>query len=100
MERKNKIWIFIIILIVLLVHCIIGIVIKQNTIHIPVEQQHINNVDTIYNKIVLDSIEYRIIEKDSTIKKIKYEMKYEVNKVYTLDDSATVKLFYQLCTSE
>lgn len=97
MERKNKIWIFIIILIVLLVHCIIGVVIKQNSTRTPVEQQHI---DTTYNKVVLDSIEYRIIEKDSTIKKIKYEMKYEVNKVYTLDDSATVKLFYQLCTSE
>lgn len=62
-----------------------------------------NNVilpDTTYNKIILDSIEYNIIKKDSTIKKIKYQMKYEVNKVYTLDDSATVKLFYQLCTSE
>lgn len=62
-----------------------------------------NNVilpDTVYNKVILDSIEHRIIEKDSTIKKIKYQMKYEINKVYTLDDSATVKLFYQLCTSE
>lgn len=62
-----------------------------------------NNVilpDTMYNKVILDSVEYNIIKKDSTIKKIKYQMKYEVNKVYTLDDSATVKLFYQLCTSE
>lgn len=97
MKRKNKIWITIIILITLLVGCIIGVVIKQNTTRTPVEQQLI---DTTYNKVVLDSIEYRIIEKDSTIKKIKYEMKYEVNKIYTLDDSATVKLFYQLCTSE
>lgn len=97
MEKKSKLWITIIILITLLVGCIIGVVIKQNTIHIPTEQQLI---DTTYNKVVLDSIEIRIIEKDSAIKKIKYEMKYEVNKVYTLDDSATVKLFYQLCTSE
>lgn len=97
MERKTKIWIVIIILIALFAGCIIGVVIKQNTTRTPVEQQPI---DTTYNKIVLDSIEYHIIEKDSTIKKIKYQMKYEVNKVYTLDDSATVKLFYQLCTSE
>lgn len=97
MERKTKIWIIIITLIALLVGCIIGVVIKQNEIHTPVEHQLI---DTSYNKVILDSIEYRIIEKDSTIKKIKYQMKYEVNKVYTLDDSATVKLFYQLCTSE
>jgi hypothetical protein len=97
MERKTKIWIVIIILIALLAGCIIGVVIKQNEIRTPVEHQLI---DTSYNKVVLDSIEYHIIEKDSTIKKIKYQMKYEVNKVYTLDDSATVKLFYQLCTSE
>lgn len=97
MEKKSKLWTTIIILITLLVGCIIGVVIKQNTTRTPVEQQLI---DTTYNKVVLDSIEYRIIEKDSTIKKIKYEMKYEVNKIYTLDDSATVKLFYQLCTSE
>lgn len=97
MERKTKIWIVIIILIALLAGCIIGVVIKQNEIRTPAEHQLI---DTLYNKVVLDSIEYHIIEKDSTIKKIKYQMKYEVNKVYTLDDSATVKLFYQLCTSE
>lgn len=97
MEKKSKLWITIIILIALLVGCIIGVVIKYNAIRTPVEQQLI---DTTYNKVVLDSIEFRIIEKDSTIKKIKYQMKYEVNKVYTLDDSATVKLFYQLCTSE
>lgn len=97
MERKTKIWIFIIILIALLVGCIIGVVIKQNEIRTPAKYQLI---DTSYNKVILDSIEYRIIEKDSTIKKIKYQMKYEINKVYTLDDSATVKLFYQLCTSE
>jgi hypothetical protein len=97
MERKTKIWIIIITLIALLVGCIIGVVIKQNKIHTPAKYQPI---DTSYNKVVLDSIEYRIIEKDSTIKKIKYQMKYEVNKVYTLDDSATVKLFYRLCTSE
>lgn len=97
MEKKNKIWITIIILIALVVGCIIGVVIKQNAVRTPAEYQLI---DTLYNKVVLDSIEYHIIEKDSTIKKIKYQMKYEVNKVYTIDDSATVKLFYRLCTSE
>lgn len=97
MERKTKIWIVIIILIALLAGYIIGVVIKQNEIRIPAKYQLI---DTSYNKVVLDSIEYHIIKKDSTIKKIKYQMKYEVNKVYTLDDSATVKLFYRLCTSE
>lgn len=97
MERKTKIWIIIITLIAFLAGCIIGVVIKQNEIHTPAKYQLI---DTSYNKVILDSIEYRIIEKDSTIKKIKYQMKYEINKVYTIDDSATVKLFYQLCTSE
>lgn len=97
MERKTKIWIIITILIALLAGCIIGVVIKQNEIRTPAEYQLI---DTSYNNVILDSIEYHIIKKDSTIKKIKYQMKYEINKVYTLDDSATVKLFYRLCTSE
>lgn len=57
-----------------------------------------NSIDTTYNTKVLDSIEYKIIEKDTVINKLKYEMDNEKNKVYTLNDSATIILFYQLCT--
>lgn len=54
--------------------------------------------DTAYNKIILDSIELRIIKKDSIIYNIKNKMKDEVTKVLELDDSSAVKLFEQLCT--
>ena len=54
--------------------------------------------DTTYNKVILDSIEYNIIKKDSIIKHIKYEMQHEIKKVDAIDDSTAVKLFKQLCT--
>lgn len=57
----------------------------------------ITKPDTAYNKIVLDSIELRIIKKDSIIYNIKNKMKDEVTKVLELDDSSAVKLFEQLC---
>lgn len=61
---------------------------------------NIEFIDTTYNHIKLDSIQYNIIKKDSIIYKLKTEMKYETDKVYELDDSATIKLFIQLCESE
>lgn len=59
--------------------------------------ENIVKPDTTYNKVVLDSIEYNIIKKDSIIYYIKQEMKNEVIKVLELDDSSAVKLFEQLC---
>lgn len=53
-------------------------------------------VDTVYNKVVLDSIEYNIIKRDSVVYNLKQEMKYETDKVFNMSDSATIKLFYQL----
>ena len=55
-------------------------------------------VDTNYNKIVLDSIEVDIRYKDSVVKYIKYKMKYEIEKVNAVNDSAAVELFKRLCT--
>lgn len=53
-------------------------------------------IDTVYNKVVLDSIEYNIIKRDSVVYNLKQEMQYETNKVFNMSDSATIKLFYQL----
>lgn len=55
--------------------------------------------DTVYNKVILDSIEYNIIKKDSIIYNIKQEMKDEVTESFELNDSAAVKLFKELCTA-
>lgn len=56
--------------------------------------------DTTYNKVVLDSIEYNIIKKDSVIYKIKQEMKDEVTKSFGLNDSAAVELFKKLVSTD
>lgn len=53
-------------------------------------------VDTTYNKIVLDCIEKKITVKDSVIYNIKTEMKDEKVKVLNMSDSAAVALFYEL----
>ena len=61
--------------------------------------ENVTKLDTTYNKIILDSIEYNIIKKDSIIYNIKQEMKDEVTKSFELSDSATIKLFKKLCTA-
>jgi hypothetical protein len=52
--------------------------------------------DTVYNRVVIDSIVYNIIEKDSVIYKIKTKIKEDEERIVALDDSATVALFYEL----
>lgn len=52
--------------------------------------------DTTYNKVVLDSIEYNIIYRDSIIYKLKEQMEYEKDKVHNMSDNDAVKLFYEL----
>lgn len=55
-------------------------------------------VDTTYNKVILDSIQINIKQKDSVITKIKYKMQYEIKKADTINNDSAVKLFKQLCT--
>lgn len=70
---------------------ILGVNTKQEISNI-----HNDDIDTTYNKIVLDSIEYNIIKKDSVIYNLKTEMQDEIEKSYILNDSASVKLFESL----
>ena len=60
------------------------------------KKQELIIVDTTYNYIVIDSIKYNIIVKDSIVYNLKQEMKHESEKVYTISDSANIKLFYEL----
>lgn len=98
MENKNKLWIIIIVVIAFFAGYIISALTKQNITNTTVKPQCIVDIDTTYNKIVLDSIEYNITKKDSVIYYIKYKMKNEVTKVLNLDDSAAVKLFKELAS--
>lgn len=99
MEKRNKI-----IIILVIIACIITNVcsdyiryknkkdnVKHNTIEI---------VDTTYNKIVLDSIEYRIHTKDSIIVKLKKKVEYEITQALNATDSDAVKQFYELAGSD
>ena len=95
MEKVNKICIFIVIL---LVAFIAGYVVsdKQNQI---IDNKDVVLPDTIYNKVTLDSIEYNIIKKDSTIYKLKEEIKDEIEKALNADDSIAVEQFKSLSTA-
>lgn len=95
MEKVNKIYIFIVIL---LVTFIAGYVVgdKQNQI---IDNKDVVLPDTTYNKVTLDSIEYNIIKKDSTIYKLKEEVKDEIEKALNADDSIAVEQFKSLSTA-
>ena len=95
MVKVNNICIFIVIL---LVTFIAGYVVgdKQNQI---IDNKDVVLPDTTYNKVTLDSIEYNIIKKDSTIYKLKEEVKDEIEKALNADDSIAVEQFKSLSTA-
>ena len=57
-------------------------------------------IDTTYNKVVLDSIEYRIRTKDSVIVELKKQVKYEIEQAINANDSDAVKQIYELAGSD
>lgn len=54
------------------------------------------NVDSIINKVRIDSIELVIKEKDSTIVHIKNTIRDEIDKANALNDSSSLELFERL----
>lgn len=61
---------------------------------------NIEHIDTMYNKVVLDSIEYNIRVKDSVIVKLKQECEYEVEQAISANDSNAVEQFKELAGRE
>lgn len=61
---------------------------------IPVEP--IKPIDTSYNRVVIDSIKYNIIERDSMIIHIKDSIIYELQLNQTADDSIVIANFQKL----
>ena len=96
MEKVNKICIFIVIL---LIAFIAGYIVgdKQNQI---IDNKDVVLPDTAYNKVTLDSIEYNIIKKDSTIYKLKKEVRYEIEKALNANDSVAIEQFKSLSAAE
>nr|DAG88247.1 MAG TPA: hypothetical protein [Crassvirales sp.] len=56
----------------------------------------IKPIDTSYNRVVIDSIKYNIIERDSMIIHIKDSIIYELQLNQTADDSTVIINFQKL----
>lgn len=92
MEKFNKILLLLIVnLIVFSVGYTIGHRKAKNNIN-----DNIIIQDTTYNHIILDSIKYRLIEKDSIIYNIKEDLKNDIQEAINANDSNVVKQFYEL----
>lgn len=61
---------------------------------VPIEP--IKPIDTSYNRVVIDSIKYNIIERDSMIIHIKDSIIYELQLNQTADDSTVIANFQKL----
>lgn len=92
MEKINKIIVIVISYILCLV---IGYIIGNNN-YIKNNKVEVISIDTTYNKIVLDSIEYNIIKRDSIIVKLKEKYYDELEKVISASDSDVVRQFKAL----
>lgn len=57
---------------------------------------NVTKIDTLYNKVTLDSIAYNIRRIDSTIVKYRYKYEEEIIHADSLCDSASVELFKRL----
>lgn len=92
MEKFNKILLLlIIILIVFSVGYTIGYRKAKSNINDNIVIQ-----DTTYNHIILGSIKYSLIEKDSIIYNIKEDLKDDIQEAINANDSNVVKQFYEL----
>lgn len=63
------------------------------------ELTRITNVDSVINRVRIDSIELVITQKDSTIVNIKNTIEDEVKEANSLNDSASLELFERLVSN-
>lgn len=67
------------------------------------EKTNYDNVivpDTTYNKVTLDSIEYNIHKKESTIIELKKRTKYEIEQAINANDDIAIKQFKELAGAD
>ena len=79
---------------------IIGFSIGYSSKRIEDKIDNIKPIDTSYNRTVLDSIQYNIDYRDTTIYNLKIKMKYEIEEVIAASDSDAVMQFKELCSME
>lgn len=63
------------------------------------ELTRLTNVDSVINRIRIDSIELVITQKDSTIVNIKNTIEDEVKEANSLNDSSSLELFERLVSN-
>lgn len=63
------------------------------------ELTRLTNVDSVINRIRIDSIELVITQKDSTIVNIKNTIEDEIKEANSLNDSASLELFERLVSN-
>lgn len=63
------------------------------------ELTRLTNVDSIINRVRIDSIELVITQKDSTIVNIKNTIEHEVKEANSFNDSVSLELFERLVSN-
>lgn len=96
MEKINKICFIIVFGIICF---IIGYYIADNN-NSKIDYNNVIISDTTYNKVTLDSIEYNIHKKDSTIVELRKRIKYEMEQAINANDSAAIKQFKELAGAD
>lgn len=94
MKTINKICVYFVIIIVALIA--IHMIGNNSLTNI---QEH-NIIDTVYNRVIIDSIKYDIKRKDSIIIDIKRKVEYEVEQANNVSDSVAVNMFKQLAIEQ
>lgn len=88
----KKLLIIMVIIAIIIVSLQIVIINKISSVEVNLNK----DVDSIINKVQIDSIELVIKEKDSTIVHIKNTIKDEIDKANALNDSSSLELFERL----
>lgn len=88
----KKLLIMLIVIAIIIVGLQIVIINKISSVEVNLNK----NVDSIINKVRIDSIELIIKEKDSTIVHIKNTIRDEIDKANALNDSSSLELFERL----
>lgn len=83
-------------LIYIIIIFVLIFIVSRLSIKNDVSVEPVKPVDTTYNRVVIDSIEYNIIKRDSIIVQIKDSIIYELHLNQTADDSTVIVNFQKL----
>ena len=83
-------------LIYLIIIFVLIFLVSRLSVKKDISVEPIKPIDTSYNRVVIDSIKYNIIERDSMIIHIKDSIIYELQLNQTADDSTVIANFQKL----